>query len=66
VFGCLDKQANAFLHDCANAMWNFKGPKGLSLFVLVTFLCKKISITLQRMQATSILSWAVTVGLATS
>jgi hypothetical protein len=46
-----------FLHDCANAIWSLKGPEGLHLFVLVTFLCKKISITLQRMQMSSILSW---------
>jgi len=45
VFGCLNKQDDMFSHDCANAMWNFKGP----LSILVTFLCQKISITLQRM-----------------
>jgi hypothetical protein len=65
VFGCLDKQVDVFLHDCANAIWNFKGTKGPPPFVFVTFLWKKISITLQRMQASSILSWAVAVGLAT-
>jgi hypothetical protein len=37
VFICLDKQVDVFLHDYTNAMWNFKGPKGLSLFILVTF-----------------------------
>jgi hypothetical protein len=26
VFGCLNKHFNVFLHNCANAMWNFKGP----------------------------------------
>jgi hypothetical protein len=41
VFGCLDKQANVFLHNCANAMWNFKGSEGLLIFVLVIFFCKK-------------------------
>jgi len=24
VFGCLNKQADVFLHDWADAMWNFK------------------------------------------
>jgi hypothetical protein len=24
VFGCLHKQADMFLHDCANAIWSFK------------------------------------------
>jgi hypothetical protein len=56
VFGCLNKQANVFLHGCANAMWDFKRPKGPPLFVLVTFFHKKISITLQRIQASFILS----------
>ncbi len=46
VFGCLDKQVDMFLHDCANVIWNFKGPKGPPFSVLVTFLCQKNSITL--------------------
>jgi len=64
VFQCLDKQV--FLHDCANAMWNFKRLEGLPFSVLVTFLCQKISITLQRMQTSSILSRVIAIGLATS
>ncbi len=63
VFGCLNKQVDVFLHDCTNDMWNFKGPEGPFRFVLFTFLHKKISITLQRMQESSILSWAIIVGL---
>jgi len=43
-----------------------QGTKGPLPFVFVTFLCKKISITLQRMQASSILSQVVAVGLANS
>jgi len=35
-------------------------------FVLVTFLCQGISITLQKMQASSILSQAIAIGLTTS
>jgi len=46
--------------------WNFKGVVSPPFFVLVTFFCQKNSITLQRMQASSILSWAIAVGLATS
>jgi hypothetical protein len=49
VFGCLHKQANVFLHDYANAIWNLKRVEGLSLSILVTFLQQKISTTLQRM-----------------
>ncbi len=55
-----------FLQDCANAIWNMKGPEGPHLSILVTFLCKKISITLQRMQDVYILSWTKIVGLITS
>jgi hypothetical protein len=55
-----------FLHNCANAIWSFKWPEGLHLYVLVTFIRQKISITLQKLQASSILSQVITVGLATS
>jgi hypothetical protein len=55
-----------FLHDYANAIWSLKRPKGLHLAILVTFLCKKISITLQKMQMSSILSCAVVLGLTIS
>jgi len=47
VFGCLNKQVDMFLHDCANAMWNFKRPKGPPFSMLVIFFRQKISITLQ-------------------
>jgi len=56
VFGYLYKQVDMFSHHCANAIWSLKGPKGLHLSILVTFICQKVSITLQRMQASSILS----------
>jgi len=55
-----------FLHNCVNVIWSFKGLEGCPLSILVTFLHKKISITLQRMQAFSILSWVVVASLATS
>jgi hypothetical protein len=55
-----------FLQDCGNAIWSLKGPKGPNLFVLVTLFRHKISITLQRMQAFSISSQMVTIGLTTS
>jgi len=66
VFGCLHKYVYVFLHDCANAIWSLKGTKGPHLSTLVTFICKKISITLQTMRASSILSRAVAIGLTTS
>jgi hypothetical protein len=66
VFGCLHKQADVFLHDCANVIWSLKVLEGHHLFVLVTFFCQKISITLQKMQASPIINWAVAIGLATS
>jgi hypothetical protein len=40
--------------------------KALLFFVLGTFLCQRISIKLQRMQASTILSWAIAIDLATS
>jgi hypothetical protein len=66
VFGCLLKQADVFLHNHANAIWSFKGPKGPPFSISVTFLCQRISITLQRMQTSSILNQAIVIGLATS
>jgi hypothetical protein len=66
VFGCLHKHANVFLHDCVNVIWNLKRPEGLHLSTLVTFLHQKVSITLQRMQVSSFLNRAITIGLTTS
>ncbi len=66
IFGCLHKQTNVFLHDSTNVIWNLKGLDNFIFFVLVTFLHQKISITLQRIQASSILNWVVVVGLITS
>jgi hypothetical protein len=66
VFGCLHKHVDVFLHECANAIWSLKGPKGLPLFVLVTFFYQRISIMLQRVQASSILSRTIVVDLITS
>jgi hypothetical protein len=65
VFGCLHKHAYVFLHGYANAIWSLKGPEGFHLFVLIKFFHLKISITLQRMQTSSILSSVITIGLTT-
>jgi hypothetical protein len=65
VFGCLYKHANMFLHHCANAIWSLKGLEGLHLLTLVTFICQKVSITLQKMQTSSILSRAIAGSLTT-
>ncbi len=66
VFGCLDKQRNVFLHNCANAMWNFKRWKDPPIFFLVIIFHKKISITLEWVQTSSILNQVVAVGLVIS
>ncbi len=66
IFGCLHKQANVFLEDCANAISNLKESKSHPLFVLITFLGKKISIMLRRIQASSILNLVVARSLTTS
>jgi len=67
VFGCLHKQVNVFLHNCANAIWNFKGTEGPLLSIYLGFLfLSKISITLQRMQTSSILSRVIMISLIIS
>ncbi len=48
VFGYLHKHVDVFLHDYANAIWSLKRTKGPHL--------SKASITLQRMQVSSILN----------
>jgi len=65
VFGYLHKQIDVFLHNCANAIWSLKGIEGPHFSTFIIFLCQKISITLQRMQVSSILSRVVVVGLTT-
>ncbi len=55
-----------FLHDCANAIWSLKELEGPPIFALVTFFRHTISIMLQSMQTSCILSWAIALGLATS
>jgi len=66
VLGCLHKHIDVFLHDYANTIWSLKGTKRFYLYALVIFLHQKVSITLQMMQASSILSQAIIVGLITS
>jgi hypothetical protein len=66
VFGCLHKHAYVFLHNCVSAIWSLKGLESPPLFVLITFLWQKNSITLQRLQTSSILNWVVAIGLTTS
>jgi hypothetical protein len=65
-FCCLWRAKKKSYHDRHPTDHFLPWTKGPPPFVFVTFLCKKISITLQRMQASSILSWAAAVGLATS
>jgi hypothetical protein len=48
IFKCPHKQVDVFLHDCANAIWSLKEPKGLHLSILVTFFNQNISITLPK------------------
>jgi len=66
IFEYLYKQANMFLHNFVNAICSLKGLESFHLFVFVIFFRYKISIALQRMQASFILSWAVAVSLVTS
>jgi hypothetical protein len=66
VLGCPHKQADVLLHNYANAIWSLKRPEGPHLSILITLFHQKISITLQKMQASFILNWAVVVSPTTS
>jgi hypothetical protein len=48
VCGYLDKQANVFLHDCANAMWNFKGHRALLFLSWLLFSVKNSQLHYKR------------------
>jgi hypothetical protein len=37
IFSYLCKEANDFLHDCANVVWSLRRPKGAALFLLLFF-----------------------------
>ncbi len=50
---------DVFLNNFVNAIWSLKAPKGPPLPILITFFCQKFSITLQRLQASSILNWVI-------
>jgi hypothetical protein len=65
-FDYLHKQVNVFLHDHANVVWSLKVQEGLPLSILVTYFSQRVSITLQNMQASSILSRMIVIGLAIS
>jgi hypothetical protein len=66
IFGYLHKQVNVFLYDRANVVWSLNVPKGLPLFILVTYFFQRVSIALQNMQAFSILSKMVVIALTIS
>ncbi len=66
VFGCLHKHVDMFLHIWAHAILNLKGTQGFHLSTLITFLRQKVSIILQRMEMSFILSRAIAIGLTTS
>jgi hypothetical protein len=66
VFDYLHKCADMFLDNSTNAIWSLKRSKGLHLSTLIIFLRQKVSITLQRVQTSSILNRVVDVGLVIS
>ncbi len=66
VFGCLHQQVDDFLHGCANMVWLRNDAKGPLLVVLCAFYRQRVSITLQRAQATSYLKDVVVVGEGSS
>ncbi len=65
VFGCLHKQVDSVFTQLCQCHLELEKVRRFHLFVWVKFFRQKKSITLQKMQASSILSWEVVVGLAT-
>jgi hypothetical protein len=67
VFGCLHKHVDMFLHDCANAIWSLKEPKGPQPFYLDHFFFVKIFWSHYKgCKHPPSLNWAIAVSLATS
>jgi hypothetical protein len=67
IFGCLGKQGDVFLNNCAIAIWSLKGLEGPPFYVLLFLFNKKIQLqALQKLQAFSILSRMVAITLITS
>jgi hypothetical protein len=44
VFGCLHKQTNVLLHNCANAIWSLKRPESLPIFFWLLFFIQKFQL----------------------
>jgi hypothetical protein len=67
---CLHKQADVFIHNCANAIWSLKNKKNPPFFFIfffwLLFFDKKNLITLQKQQVFFILSRTIAISLATS
>jgi hypothetical protein len=65
IFSYLHKEANDFLHDCANVVWGLKRPKGPPPLFCYLF-SPKVSTTLKnKMKASFILSQRIVIGLTT-
>ncbi len=65
VFGCLQITCRCVFTWLCQCHLEFERAKGLHHSTLVIFLCKKLLITLQRMQVSSILSQTIAVSLST-
>jgi hypothetical protein len=66
IFSCLHKQVDDFLQVCTNNVWGMKDSGGPPLSILSTYFRQRVSIALQKLQAPTILSQALVVGLTTS
>jgi hypothetical protein len=60
------KQISFDMTMAIQSIWGMKGLDNSPISILVTFYCQQVFITLQKMQESSILSWMVAMGLATS
>jgi hypothetical protein len=65
IFGYLHKHVDVFTQLCQCHL-ELERPKGFHISILVIFFCQNVLITLQKMQAYSILGRAIAIGLTTS
>lgn len=66
VFDYLHKQVDVFLQVCINNVWQMKSLEHSPLSILTTYFKQKIWIMLQKLQPSTILSWALLMRSTTS
>jgi hypothetical protein len=62
IFDCLHQQVNNYFHQSSDMKWSTKCSNGPSLAFLHAFYKQRVSIALQRVEATSIFRHVVIAG----